>query len=72
MDDIKNMKNKVIRMSKNFDFTTVNVKNATSYTIGIIAAMESKKIYEVIDQAIRSQYPTYFEQQEPNACKIAL
>jgi hypothetical protein len=62
----------VVKMSRNFYFTTVNVKNNTSRTIGIIAAIESKKIYEVIDQAIRSQYPAYFEQQEPNACKTVL
>jgi hypothetical protein len=62
----------VITISKNFDFTTVNIRNDTSYAIGIIAALERRKIYDVVDQAIRTQYPKYFEQQEPNACKIAL
>jgi hypothetical protein len=48
-------------MTRNFEFSTLNVRNDTSYTVGIIAAHESLKKYEVVDQAIRAQYPKYFK-----------
>ena len=48
-------------MRTNFDFTSLNVKNKTSHVIGIISATEKKKIYDVVDIAVRAKFPQYFE-----------
>lgn len=45
-------------------YRTLNIKKETSYTIGIIAANEHKKIYEIVEEAVREKYPKYFEKQK--------
>jgi len=48
-------------MNKKKGFSTLNIKDETSYTIGLIAATENMKIYEVVEEAVKAKFPKYFE-----------
>jgi len=42
-------------------YRTLNINKEISYTIGIIAANEHKKIYEIVEEAVKEKYPSYFK-----------
>jgi len=42
----------------------LNIKDETSYKIGLIAATENMKIYEVVEEAIRAKFPKYYEKKK--------